>query len=176
MELNLVKAPQPIIEMDLGFDPDGLPFGDPREWAQDPLEPNCATKGCLQNTVAATIDITSQVVDTNGTPLIGAHVVAEIPGGPLVTTITSARGLFFLDVPANGMVSISHLGKETVSIPASRIPSQIVLEDETTQLEDVVVTANTPPSDLRIPLWMWALLVYGGYRLLRPSKTIKASI
>lgn len=60
--------------------------------------------------IAAPIDISGKVIDENGVPVKGAHVVAVAPGvlkvPPASGVTTEATGLFRLEIPAEGLYQI----------------------------------------------------------------------
>lgn len=86
----------------------------------------------------ATIHITGMVRDNNG-PLPGVSVLIK---GAATGTITDANGAFELDVEDNAVLQISFIGYKTVSIAVGgQTTFDIVLEEDITSLNEVVVTA-----------------------------------
>ena len=85
------------------------------------------------------IDVTGKVKDEKGNPLAGVSVsvVGETKG-----VTTDDRGNFFINVSENAVLSFSHVGYKTITVPvAGKASIDITLEAETSTLEDVVVTA-----------------------------------
>ncbi len=83
----------------------------------------------------ATITAKGTVVDTDGTPIIGA-TVKEIGGSN--ATVTDMDGNFSLKVKANAVVQISYIGFITQEVKASPKLS-ITLEEDLKSLNEVVV-------------------------------------
>ncbi len=85
------------------------------------------------------IDVTGRVKDEKGNPLAGVSVsiVGESRG-----VTTDDRGNFIINVPENAVLSFSHVGFKTITIPVNgKATVDITLEAETSTLTDVVVTA-----------------------------------
>ncbi|MDR1762390.1 MAG: SusC/RagA family TonB-linked outer membrane protein [Dysgonamonadaceae bacterium] len=79
------------------------------------------------------------VVDSNNEPLIGASVSVKENGS--IGTATDVDGNFTLRVPNSGVtLQISYLGFTTRTMKASEVRGKIVLQEDATQLEEVVVT------------------------------------
>ncbi len=80
--------------------------------------------------------ITGKVVDSNSEPIIGAGVVVK---GTSTGTITDVDGNFTLNVEGGTLV-VSYLGYKTVETPIEGKTSfQIVMEEDTKMLDEVVV-------------------------------------
>lgn len=82
------------------------------------------------------------VTDQSGNPVIGAGVLVQ---GTHSGTTTDAKGLFELNLAKSGEVtlSVSSLGyrEKAVQVPGSQSSVNIVLEEDMTTLNDVVVVA-----------------------------------
>lgn len=84
------------------------------------------------------ITVQGQVVDASGETIIGASVM--IKGKPGQGTVSDFDGNFTLQVPSNQTVLVvSYVGMKTKEVRVSGKPLKIVLEDDNTQLEQVVV-------------------------------------
>lgn len=85
-------------------------------------------------------NITGTIKDNNGEPIIGASIQVKNSG---TGTITDYNGQFSLtNVPENGVLIISYIGYNTEEIPVNnRRNLQIVMKENTKQLEEVVVVA-----------------------------------
>jgi TonB-linked SusC/RagA family outer membrane protein len=93
------------------------------------------------------LEVKGKVVDARGLPLPGATVKVvdgqEKVAGPLRGTVTRANGEFTLLVPGNRVsLEISFVGYRTRTLPVSdaRELENIVLQEETTAIDEVVVT------------------------------------
>ncbi len=83
--------------------------------------------------------ISGNVSDVKGTPIFGAAIIVE---GTSLGTTSDSDGKFAIAVPANGTISVSYIGFETQNVPvAGRTQFNIVLEEDATALDEVVVTA-----------------------------------
>ena len=85
------------------------------------------------------VKVTGVVTDNTGETVIGATVrVKGVQGG----TVTDLDGKFTISAPAGGVLVVSYLGYKTqeVTVPANGRLS-IVLQPESRQIEEVVVTA-----------------------------------
>ena len=79
------------------------------------------------------------VTDTNGEPLIGVSVLVE---GTFNGVTTDIDGAFSLDVKNGDKLQFSYIGYRTKTLPAPASGQmKVVLEEETTVLNEVVVTA-----------------------------------
>lgn len=89
-------------------------------------------------TAFAQQQITGTVKDTKGEPIIGAGVLVQ---GTTIGAVTDADGTFYLPVPANATLSVSSIGYETqtVRIAAGQTRVEIILQEDMTMLQDVVV-------------------------------------
>ncbi len=81
--------------------------------------------------------ITGTVVDSNGSPLVGASVYIQNTN---VGTTTNADGLFVLDVPGKQQITISYIGylSQTLSTD-NQTAFEVKLVADTDQIEEVVV-------------------------------------
>ena len=88
------------------------------------------------------VKVSGRVVDASGVPIIGASVIVR---GTTLGVSTDAEGRFMLEVPspaASQTLEVSYLGYETASIPVgSRTTFTITLQESTSEIEQVVVTA-----------------------------------
>lgn len=80
--------------------------------------------------------IGGKVVDTEGNPLIGAGVIDERSGNGVVTGLD---GSFSISAAEGARLVVSSLGYVSKTVTATLSPMNIVLEDDSTMLEDVVV-------------------------------------
>lgn len=88
----------------------------------------------------ATIDCRGIVTDSKGEPVIGATL--QVPGTS-VGTITDLDGKFTIKVPGNAKeLKVSAIGFKGVTLKPTRNVGTIVLEIESTMLQDVVVTQS----------------------------------
>ncbi len=91
--------------------------------------------------IAQDIQLTGKVTGAeDGTVLPGVSVVVK---GTTIGTTTSADGLYSLTVPEGATIVFSFIGMKTkeVVLPAGQKILDVVLEEEITGLEEVVVTA-----------------------------------
>ncbi len=88
--------------------------------------------------VDADVQVRGKVLDSSGTPIIGATVM-EV-GTPSNGTLTDSEGVFSLSVNKGSSLSISYIGYKTVTVRVvdGRVLS-IVLEEDSEMLNDVVV-------------------------------------
>ncbi|MDD4606254.1 MAG: SusC/RagA family TonB-linked outer membrane protein, partial [Dysgonamonadaceae bacterium] len=86
------------------------------------------------------VTIKGRVVDAEGVPIIGANIVEM---GPVSNgTITDNDGNFTLNVLRNATIKISYIGyKDIVINTADRTSFNIVMEEDTQTLSELVVTA-----------------------------------
>ena len=83
--------------------------------------------------------VSGTVKDSAGQAIIGATVVIE---GSHVGATTGADGTFRLEAPANSNLVVSFIGYETQTIAlGTRTAIEIVLQDDTQSIDDVVVVA-----------------------------------
>lgn len=87
---------------------------------------------------AQNVTVRGTVADTNGEPLIGVTVQVR---GTALGTVTDMGGNFLLpNVPPNATLDVSYVGMRTQSIALNgRSNIQVVLEEDTKMLEEVVV-------------------------------------
>ncbi len=91
-----------------------------------------------------TVSVCAQDISVHGTvlsksdnqPLIGVGVISDADGTGVATDID---GKFMLDVPANTTVSFSYIGYKTLTIDATAEELTLYLEEEASQLDEVVV-------------------------------------
>jgi TonB-linked SusC/RagA family outer membrane protein len=88
--------------------------------------------------IAQSKQVSGTVVDETGEPVIGASVIAK---GTTIGTTTDLDGKFSLSVPENvSTVIVKYIGYVEVETPAAT-NARIVLNPDTQDLEEVVVTA-----------------------------------
>ena len=82
--------------------------------------------------------ISGTVKDASGQPVIGAGILVQ---GTTIGTVTGNDGSFSLSVPANSTIEVSSIGYESqaIRLSAGQTRLDVVLRDDTTLLEDVVV-------------------------------------
>ncbi|MDO5523107.1 MAG: SusC/RagA family TonB-linked outer membrane protein, partial [Bacteroidia bacterium] len=83
------------------------------------------------------IQVSGTVVDERGEPIIGANVV-EV-GNPSNGTITDIDGNFTFSVSQGRSISISYIGYYSQELTATSTPMNIVLAEDTHNLEELVV-------------------------------------
>ena len=101
--------------------------------------PRTTASGTRMLPADGNVKVTGVVTDNTGETVIGATVrVKGVQGG----TVTDLDGKFTISAPAGGVLVVSYLGYKTqeVTIPANGQLS-IVLQPESRQIEEVVVTA-----------------------------------
>ena len=91
----------------------------------------------VMSVMAQTSTIKGSVTDTSGEPLIGVSVIVE---GTSVGTQTNIDGEFSVKAKEGSMLKFSYIGYRTVTMPAAA-GMKVVLEEEATALDEVVVTA-----------------------------------
>ena len=81
--------------------------------------------------------VTGTVEDDSGNPVIGATIKVK---GTSTATVTDANGTFSLSAPADGKLTVSYVGMQTVEVAVSpRIRIRLTTNEEL--LNEVVVTA-----------------------------------
>ena len=85
-----------------------------------------------------TIKVSSQVVDQNGEPLIGATVKLK---GTQTGVVTDFDGKFIIDAPANGTLVVSYVGfkDREIAVRGRATIEQIQMESDALMLDQVVV-------------------------------------
>lgn len=86
--------------------------------------------------------VSGRVVDENGEPLVGVSIIVN---GTNTGAVTDANGHFTLNIKSgmqNKQVTISYLGRKSVSLPIAKISaaSAITLEADMNVMDDVIVT------------------------------------
>lgn len=90
--------------------------------------------------VAQNITVSGSVKDVEGEPIVGANVVLQ--GSNTVYALTDVSGAFTLSVPSKGILDVSCMGYQSVSVPVNgRTNIPIVLEDDTQMLDETIVVA-----------------------------------
>lgn len=81
--------------------------------------------------------ITGSVLDKNGVPLPGASIVVK---GTTIGTSTDFDGNFTLNAPQDATTLVaSYIGYTTKEVPISKDPITITLQEDASQLEEVIV-------------------------------------
>lgn len=89
-----------------------------------------------QEMQAVMIKASGRVTSSDGEPIIGASVIVKGKG---TGTITDLDGNFSLNVPSGTTLTISYIGCISQDIVASNKPVNIVLKDDSKNLDEVVV-------------------------------------
>ena len=93
----------------------------------------------VMSVLAQTRTVKGIVKDTNGEPLIGVSVLVE---GTFNGVTTNIDGAFSLEVKNGDKLQFSYIGYRTLTLPAPASGQMnVVLSEETTALDEVVVTA-----------------------------------
>ena len=97
--------------------------------------------------IQQTTKIKGTVVDNTGFGVIGAAVVVK---GTTNGAVTDFDGNFELDAKVGDLLEISYVGYKTVTIKATAQPMNITMEEDTEQLDEVVVVGygSTTKRDL----------------------------
>lgn len=83
--------------------------------------------------------ITGRIIDEQGEPVIGANIIEQ---GTTNGTVTDIDGNFTLSVAENAVLHISYIGYLSQDIKTTgKNTFDIILEEDTTSLEEVVITA-----------------------------------
>ena len=89
--------------------------------------------------LAQNVQVTGTVNDANGAPIVGATVSVE---NSTAGTTTGVNGDFKIAAPANGTLVVSFIGyKEARIAVANRTNLNVVLEEDTQSIDDVLVVA-----------------------------------
>lgn len=81
------------------------------------------------------------VLDTNNEPVIGASVIEK--GNPKNGTVTDIDGNFTLNLKSGKTAVISYIGMVTQEIKGDGQKQTVILKDDNSQLNDVVVVGYT---------------------------------
>ena len=94
------------------------------------------------------ITISGTIVDEKGETIIGASVAVQ---GTTLGTITNANGEYSLaNVPENSKITISFIGYQSISLPAStKMLSKVVMKEDNEVLDEVVVVGYGTQSKTR---------------------------
>ena len=93
----------------------------------------------VMSVLAQTQNVKGIVKDTNGEPLIGVSVLVE---GTFNGVTTNMDGAFSLEVRKGDKLQFSYIGYRTLTLPVpANGQMNVVLEEESTALDEVVVTA-----------------------------------
>ncbi|MCQ2154096.1 MAG: SusC/RagA family TonB-linked outer membrane protein [Bacteroidales bacterium] len=98
----------------------------------------CATMVCAAQSQNSPVLVKGTVLDANGVPVIGASIVEK---GTTNGTVADIDGTFTLSVAAGTTLEVSCIGYISTEITASSQPVSVVLNEDTMQLSEVVVTA-----------------------------------
>ena len=89
--------------------------------------------------LAQNVQVTGTVKDANGAPIVGATVSVE---NSTMGTTTGVNGDFKISAPSNGTLVVSFSGyKEARIAVANRTNLNVVLEEDTQSIDDVLVVA-----------------------------------
>ena len=89
---------------------------------------------------AQNISVSGTVTDGAGEPIVGANVV--LVGSTTVYALTDVSGAYKLSVPANGVLEVSCMGYQSVSVPVNgQTTLNIVLQDDSQLLDETIVVA-----------------------------------
>ncbi len=80
--------------------------------------------------------VSGRIIDNKGIPLPGVSVVIK---GTSTGTITNADGVYSLNAPDDAILTFSFIGMQTQEISVNEVPRDIVLEETTTDLDEVMV-------------------------------------
>ena len=98
----------------------------------------CMLLWCLTASAQQGMKVKGTIFDSNGETIIGASVVVK--GNASIGTISDFDGNFELNVPSrNSVLVISFVGMKTREVKASQNLIKVTLEDDSQQLEEVVV-------------------------------------
>lgn len=98
----------------------------------------CMLLWCLTASAQQGMKVKGTIFDSNGETIIGASVVVK--GNASIGTISDFDGNFELNVPSrNSVLVISFVGMKTKEVKASQNLIKVTLEDDSQQLEEVVV-------------------------------------
>ena len=82
--------------------------------------------------------VTGNIKDANGEPLIGVSILEK---GTTNGTVTDLDGNFLLQAKLGGVLEISYIGYATQTVTVTGAPINIVMKEDSEQLDEVVVTA-----------------------------------
>ncbi len=80
--------------------------------------------------------VSGRIIDTEGHPLPGVSVVVK---GTTAGTITNTDGVYSLNAPDDAILVFSFIGMNPQEFAVDKLPRDIVLEEATTDLEEVMV-------------------------------------
>ena len=80
--------------------------------------------------------VSGKVTDTQGIPVPGVSIVVK---GTTTGTISDVNGIFSFDAPAKSVLLFSFIGMKSQEIPAGNRTEIVVMEEETSALEEVMV-------------------------------------
>jgi TonB-linked SusC/RagA family outer membrane protein len=85
------------------------------------------------------ITVTGTVTDIHGEPLIGVSVRVQ---GATIGVVTDGNGYYSVQVEGNNRVlQFSYVGYKAVTVTADKNPVNVIMEEDATALDEVVVTA-----------------------------------
>ena len=91
---------------------------------------------CTLNAQQTMMNVKGRITDGSGEPVIGASVIVK---GTTQGVISDINGQFALEVAGQSVLEISYVGYKTQSVKVTRNVLNIVLEEDSQVLEDVVV-------------------------------------
>lgn len=86
-------------------------------------------------------------MDENGEPLIGVSVKVQ---GTATGTVTDLNGRFSIDSPKGAVLSLSFIGYKTITVKADGTPLNIVMKEDSEQLDEVVVVGYGPQKKVNV--------------------------
>ena len=98
-----------------------------------------AAAGQGSSTAEQDVKIVKGIVKDAIGPVIGATVIEK--GSISNGTVTDMDGRFSLEIPSGASIQVICIGYKTAEFSADNIPSEIILEEDTRMLDEVVVTA-----------------------------------
>lgn len=107
-------------------------------WCTQPMQAVANTNETQETTdiQQQKVKTTGVVVDENGEPLIGVSVKVQ---GTATGTVTDLNGRFSIDSPKGAVLSLSFIGYKTITVKADGTPLNIVMKEDSEQLDEVVV-------------------------------------
>lgn len=101
------------------------------------LDANLSSEGL--SVVQQKKTLTGQVVDVNGSPMVGVTVMEK---GTSNGGITDIDGKYSLEVREDAVIQFSYIGYKTIEMSASgKAKLNVTLKEDTEVLDEVVVTA-----------------------------------
>ena len=118
--------------------------------------------------------ISSLIVDASGIPIMGANI--RHTNNSAIGTITNYDGVFSIAKPVSDTITISYVGYKSKTLPAGNLPSKIVLEEDVTALNEVVVIGDKKNTKLLGFGLLGFLLLFAVLKPTKEKKTVKAKV